>query len=247
MKRIAICLMLASALMVSCKNERYYEKPFGGMKGQVEMATEIHSVPKVLWPKQEDYNPIYYTNVIVYDPLGNEIASAFKDDQDYILGQTENIFEGRTCVKSIQKTEGKVRETMTLVADKGDVLEYERVVGKKTERMTVRSVTRGHKSRTEVRIDGKVQSTMVLKFDNDGYPVEVVSKDFTDNTVMRDYNVYDADHNIIEKHNQDEDGEEQVLFTTYLEFDAYGNWTKAATFDGKGKPKEEIVREIKYW
>lgn len=248
MKRIQILTLFISAFLVSCGGRKYQEQPFGGMKGRVQMVTEIHYVPEAVRPKVEGYNSLWYTNVSVYDPIGNEISSAYMDDMNVVQQEAESQFEGRVCVKSVQKDRGALASTLVLVSRDGNVLEYESIQpGGKTEKLSLREASKRRKYTSELSRDGVPRTRTVMKLDRDGYPVDIFITDLESGTTEHESNLYDGNHNIIEKHNLDQFGNEQVLYFSYLEYDSYGNWTRAATYDGSRKPKEDIVREIKYW
>lgn len=248
MKRIPILMILASVLLVSCNRKQYQERPFGGMNGRVQMVREIHYVPEAIRPDVENYNSLWYTNVSVYDPIGNEISSAYMNDYNVIQQEAESQFDGHVCVKSVQKYRGELTSTLVLVSKKGRVMEYDKISsGGKTEKISVHEVLRRNRYRSELSADGVLQTITVMELDRDGYPVDLFITDVAYDITEHESNVYDEKHNIVEKHNLDQFGNDQVIFTDYLEFDDHGNWTRAATYDGSRKPKEDIVREIKYW
>ena len=248
MKRIPLLTFLISAFLLSGCSGKYQEQPFGGLKGQVQMVTEIHYVPEAIRPKVDDYNSLWYTNVSVYDPIGNEISSAYMNDMNVVQQEAESQFNGRVCVKSVQKESGRPDLTLVLVGKDGNVLEYERVrSGGKTEKLSLREVSGRRKYTSELSCDGVLQTRTVMKLDRDGYPLDIFITDVESGVTEHESNLYDADHNIIEKHNLDQFGNEQVFYFEYLETDDHGNWTRAATFDSSRKPREDIVREIIYW
>lgn len=245
MKKNLTYTVLLSLAVLGCTPKKYHEPAFGGMKGQVESVKTWYLMPEV-WRAGTSKSQIEHITVAAYDPSGNEICSALLDSLENIQSEAVNIFDNGICIRSTEKSYGLLVGELSIVSAKGSTIEYDYSAANKTTRMSIKERYRFNTSRTVISENGVMVSKRVIRTDRDGYPVDIVVKDLIHGTETRDINTYDENHNIVEKHSVSPDGEE-VLFTSYTEFDEKGNWTEASVVNKYNLPVNVIRREIKYW
>ena len=219
MKRITIHVfgflaVLCSAVLTSCAG-RFHEQPFGGMNGRVQKVTVWHYMPE-MWYAGQTGTDIMYVNSSAYDIRGNEICSAVMDSAQRIQAETENVFEGGVCARSIQKQGGRVVARLMLNVRKADLLVYNKEVNGKTVQMTVKETKFRNRYKSVVSEDGKMVLTSVIETDKEGYPLKITTENLQTGVKTVETNKFDNNHNVTEKHIKSSDNPvEEITYTEY--------------------------------
>lgn len=244
--RYCVILAVIASVMSSC-GSGYQEIPFGGMKGRVQKVTVIHKEPE-MWHGNRAYTDVMSMEASAYDINGNEICSAQMDSAGIVLGEAESLFDKGVCIRSTQKSGNRVIARLNLLSNTKRTLEYNKEVLGNTVRMVVKKSSFGRRHKTEVIEDGKTVTISIIKTDRNGYPIKVKERNPQTGFEAYQFNVYDKDYNLIEKHVTTSDEEtEEIIYTIYTEFDEKGNWLKARTANRNHLPVENLEREIEYW
>lgn len=242
-----VAVMAWAVVIMSCRGDGYQDLKFGGMNGRVQKVTVTHRAPE-MWRGGVGSIDIMSIDALVYDINGYEICSALMDSVGHIESEAESLFENGVCVRSTQKVSGTVVARLSLLSKKKGELEYSKEIDGKVSRMTIRKSSFGRRFKTVVIEDGKVVSVSIMRVDRKGYPVRIKETDKQNSSVVRQKNVYDENHNIIEKRvSMTGEEKEQVISTDYFDFDEYGNWTEARTYNRNNLPVEILQRKIEYW
>jgi regulator of extracellular matrix RemA (YlzA/DUF370 family) len=247
---IRYCVILAvlvMAIVMSSCGSGYQDMPFGGMKGRVQKLTVIHKEPE-MWHTGKKSTDVMSIEASAYDINGNEICSAQMDSAGRVLGEAESLFENGVCIRSTQKSGKRVIARLNLLSHTKHTLEYKKEVLGKSVRMVVKKSSFGRRHKSVVIEDGNTVTISVIRTDRNGYPVKIKEVQPQTGFEALQLNVYDDDHNLIEKRVKTSDEEkEEIIYTKYSDFDEKGNWREARTFNRNGFPVEVLVREIEYW
>jgi len=244
---VILTLLTLPAVFSSCGSKGYQELPFGGMKGRVQKVTVTHKEPE-MWHVGKTKTDVMSIDALVYDLNGNEICSAQMDSAGIILGEAESLFENGVCIRSSQKSGNRVIARLSLVSQEKNKLVYNKEVLGNMVKMTVKKSSFGRRYKTEVIEDGKTVTISIIKTNRKGYPIKINEKHPETGFEAHQFNVYDEDYNLIEKHvNTSDEEKEEIIYTKYSDFDEKGNWLEARTFNRNGFPIEVLVREIEYW
>lgn len=246
---VIIAAVCSVVLLILC-NSQYQEKPFDGMKGRVQKVTTWNIKPDV-WQAGHKGNGVMLINVSIFDVYGNEICSAALDSTERVMNEIENLFENGICVRSTSKAGNRTLAQTNLISQKRGTLEYSKETNGRRTRFTVKQSSFGRKHKSVMKEDGKTTTISIIRTDRDGYPKEITTIDALTGNKTIETNIFDDNHNIIEKHlymiySDGEEGED-ITFFRYGEFDEHGNWKDVRTFNKIGLPQQEIVREIEYW
>lgn len=241
-------VVLLITIFDSCSGGSYKDLPFGGMNGRVQKVTVVHRMPE-MWRVNERGVDVMNIDALVYDINGFEICSALMDSTGRVESEAESMFDNGVCVRSIQKSDGKVVARLNLISRNKNTLEYSKNIDGNIGHMTVqKSSSFRRKSKTVVIEDGKITTIIVTQADRHGYPVRILETNPQTGSEILQVNVYDDKHNIIEKHVSIKGEEkEEIIYTDYLSFDEQGNWTEARTYNRNHLPVEILVRKIEYW
>jgi len=255
MKRTGFCLTLilavvCSAMISSCGRE-YKEQPFGGLNGRVQTVKVWHMMPEV-WHANNRGTDVMYVNTTVYDIYGHEIYSAVMDSGLRVQAEAESLFENDVCVRSTQRSGGRVIARINKVPGGKRVLEYNKEVNGRMIRMSVKETSIGRRHKSVVTEDGVVTTISIIKTDREGYPVKISITEPQTGKKTLETNIFDENHNVIEKHtytNMGENDEEEnlITYTKYGDMDEHGNWINCRTFNKVHLPVEVLIREIEYW
>ena len=245
-----ILAAVCSAMLSSC-GSAYKDQPFGGMNGKVQTAKVWHIRPEV-WQVNNRGTAVMYVNSSVYDIYGNEIYSATMDSAQHIQTEAESLFENAVSTRSTLRAGGRVIARISLTSQDKGRLEYNKEVNGRIVRMSVKKSSFLGRHKSVVTEDGVVTEIRVIKTDRDGYPVKITVTEPKTGRETVQTNVFDQNHNVIEKHmhtNMGENGREetQITYCEYSEFDDHGNWTQCRTFNKIHLPAEILVRELEYW
>ena len=242
-----VAVMASAVVIMSCRGDGYQDLKFGGMNGRVQKVTVTHRAPE-MWRAGVGIIDVMSIDALVYDINGYEICSALMDSVGNVESEVESQFEDGVCVRSTQKVSGMVVARLSLLSKKKGELEYSKEIDGKMSRMTIRKSSFGRSFRTVIIEDGKTVSINMMRTDRKGYPVRVKEKDEQSGTVIRQKITYDENHNVIEKRvSMTGEEKDQVISTDYFDFDEYGNWTEARTYNRNNLPVEILQREIEYW
>lgn len=244
-RKFLIIVSLFSLVISGCTPKKYHEPVYGGMKGRVESVKTWYLMPEV-WRSGTSKSETEYITVVAYDPSGHEICSALLDSLENIQSEAVNIFDNDLCIRSTEKSYGLLVGELSIVSAKGSVLEYDYSAANKTTRIRIKEKYRFNRSRISVSEDGVEVSRRLVTTDRYGFPLKITVKDLIHDSETRDVNTYDENHNIVEKHSFNSDGEE-VLYMNYTRFDEKGNWIEATVLNKYNLPVNDIRREIKYW
>lgn len=243
----AVLAVVAISFVLSSCGSGYQEIPFGGMKGRVQKVTVIHKEPE-MWHGNRAYSDVMSMEASAYDINGNEICSAQMDSAGMVLGEAESLFDKGVCIRSTQKSGNRVIARLNLLSHTKRTLEYNKEVLGNTVRMVVKKSSFGRRHKSVVIDDGKVVTISIIKTDRKGYPIEVREKHPQSDFEAYQLNIYDKDHNLIEKHvTTSDEVTEEIIYTKYIEFDEKGNWIKARTSNRNHLPVENLERVIEYW
>ena len=243
----AILAVVAISFVLSSCGSGYQEIPFGGMKGRVQKVTVIHKEPE-MWHGNRAYSDVMSMEASAYDINGNEICSAQMDSVGRVLGEAESLFDKGVCIRSTQKSGNRVIARLNLLSNNKRILEYNKEVLGNAVRMVVKKSSFGRRHKTVVIEDGKTVTISIIKTDRNGYPIKVKERNPQTGFEAYQFNVYDKDYNLIEKHITTSDEEkEEIIYTKFTEFDEKGNWIKARTANRNHLPVENLERVIEYW
>ena len=245
-----LAAVLCSLVMISCGN-RFKEKPFGGLNGRVQKVTVYHLMPEV-WHANLSGTDVMNINTTVYDVYGNEIYSVTMDSAERVQVETESLYEDGVSIRSSQKSGGRTVATLNLISKDKGTLEYNKELNGRFTRMTVKESSFLRRNKSVVTENGKVTTVSVIKTDRQGYPVKITITDSNQGTKSIQTNIFDENHNIIEKHlytEYDIDGthEQSSIIFEYGDMDEHGNWKDCRTYNEFRIPLEVLVREIEYW
>jgi len=245
-----VLTVLVAALLSSCGSS-YKDLPYGGMNGRVQKVTIWHLMPE-LWYANNRGSDIMYINTSVYDVEGNEIYSAVQDSAERFVSQAESLFEGGVCVRSVQKAGTHPVARITLMTQDKGTLEYNKEMNGRTTRMKLKKSSFGNRHKSVVTEEGKVTTISIIKTDRQGYPVKIIVKEPQTGNKTVETNIFDENHNVIEKHNVSYNGadgtkEEKITYTKYGDLDEHGNWKDCRTYNEVHLPVEVLVREFEYW
>jgi len=243
----AVLAVVAISFVLSSCGSGYQEIPFGGMKGRVQKVTVIHKEPE-MWHGNRAYSDVMSMEASAYDINGNEICSAQMDSVGRVLGEAESLFDKGVCIRSTQKSGNRVIARLNLLSNNKRILEYNKEVLGNAVRMVVKKSSFGRRHKTVVIEDGKTVTISIIKTDRNGYPIKVKERNPQTGFEAYQFNVYDKDYNLIEKHITTSDEEkEEIIYTKFTEFDEKGNWIKARTANRNHLPVENLERVIEYW
>lgn len=241
----SIYLLLVTLTVISCADPDYKEVPFGGMKGRVQEVTNRVRMPE-MWFAGNTGTDVMSVNKSIYDIEGNEICSALIDTTGTVISEAENMFENDICIRSINKSYGRVIARLSLSSSKDGILEYLQEMNGRSIRLTVKKTSFLGRHKTEISENGKLTSVSIVRTDLKGYTKSMKIMDGQGNILTRETNKYDRNHNIIEKHVL-EGKEERIIYTDYIAFDEHGNWTQARTYNKHRLPEHIVERDIIYW
>ena len=244
--RCAMVLMCL-AVLTSCGSRGYHDLPFGGMNGRVQKVTVWHLMPE-MWHAGNEGTDVMYVNTSVYDVYGNEICSAVLDSAERVQAEAESLYENGVCVRSIQKAGSRTIARLSLISNEKGKLVYNKEMDGRVVRMTVKESSFGRRHKSVVSEDGNVTMISIIRTDRKGYPKKIITTDAKTGLKTTETNIFDENHNVIEKHIATNDGkEEQITFTQYSEPDEHGNWKDCRTYNDFKLPVEVLVREVEYW
>lgn len=249
LQSVMIVAVLCSVMFTSCSD--YRELPFGGMNGRVQKVTIWHLMPEI-WYANQRGSDIMYINTSIYDVYGNEIYSAVQDSAERFVTQAESLFEGDVCVRSVQKAGTRPVARISLMAENKGTLEYNKEMNGRTTRMKVKKSSFFNRHKSVVTEDGEVTTISIIKTDRQGYPAKIIIKEPKTGNKTIETNIFDENHNVIEKHILTHNGadgkeEETVTYTQYGDLDEHGNWKDCRTYNEYRLPVEVLVREFEYW
>ena len=87
-----------------------------------------------------------------------------------------------------------------MTQDKG-TLEYNKEMNGRTTRMKLKKSSFGNRHKSVVTEEGKVTTISIIKTDRQGYPVKIIVKEPQTGNKTVETNIFDENHNVIEKHN----------------------------------------------
>lgn len=249
--RPAIMAAVFCAVLLSSCDRNYRDLPFSGMNGRVQKVTIWHLMPE-MWYAGNRGSDIMYISTSIYDVYGNEIYSATQDSAERFVSQAESLFENGVSLRSVQKAGSKTVARLTLISGDKGTLEYNKEMNGRITRMIVKKSSLGRRHKSVVTEEGQVTTISIIRTDRLGYPKKIITKEPLTGNKTVETNIFDDNHNVIEKHVLTHNGEsgedeEKITYIKYGDLDDHGNWKDCRTYNESHLPVEVLVREFEYW